>query len=69
MLPFSKCPICGGEVVEKDVEKLLRGRVKLHPGTPSPGMNVRATQSRPVHGASPIQRALLRSAGTAGVPA
>lgn len=25
MLPFKKCPICGGEVVEKDVEKLLRG--------------------------------------------
>lgn len=25
MIPFSKCPICGGELVEKDVEKLLRG--------------------------------------------
>jgi YgiT-type zinc finger domain-containing protein len=25
MLPFDKCPICGGEVVEKEVEKLLRG--------------------------------------------
>ena len=25
MLPFEKCPICGNEVVEKDVEKLLRG--------------------------------------------
>lgn len=25
MLPFSKCPVCGGEVVEKEVEKLLRG--------------------------------------------
>jgi YgiT-type zinc finger domain-containing protein len=25
MLPFDKCPVCGGEVVEKDVEKLLRG--------------------------------------------
>lgn len=23
--PFEKCPICGGEVVEKEVEKLLRG--------------------------------------------
>jgi len=23
--PFEKCPICGGELVEKDVEKLLRG--------------------------------------------
>lgn len=22
---FSKCPVCGGEVVEKIVEKLLRG--------------------------------------------
>lgn len=25
MIPFSKCPICGGELVEKGVEKLLRG--------------------------------------------
>jgi YgiT-type zinc finger domain-containing protein len=25
MLPFSKCPVCGGEVVAKEVEKLLRG--------------------------------------------
>ena len=25
MLPFDKCPMCGGEMVEKDVEKLLRG--------------------------------------------
>jgi len=27
MLPFDKCPVCGGEVVEKEVEKLLRGGV------------------------------------------
>jgi len=25
MLPFKECPVCGGEVVEKEVEKLLRG--------------------------------------------
>ncbi|NIS38758.1 YgiT-type zinc finger protein [Candidatus Saccharibacteria bacterium] len=25
MKPFNKCPICGNEVVEKEVEKLLRG--------------------------------------------
>ena len=25
MTPFEKCPICGGELVEKQVEKLLRG--------------------------------------------
>lgn len=25
MKPFEKCPVCGGEVVEKEVEKLLRG--------------------------------------------
>ncbi len=25
MIPFKKCPICGGEVIEKKVEKLLRG--------------------------------------------
>ena len=25
MLPFSKCPVCGGEMIEKEVEKLLRG--------------------------------------------
>jgi YgiT-type zinc finger domain-containing protein len=27
MLPFERCPVCGGEVVEKNVEKLLRGGV------------------------------------------
>ena len=27
MLPFDKCPVCGGEVVEKEVEKLLRGGI------------------------------------------
>jgi YgiT-type zinc finger domain-containing protein len=27
MMPFSKCPVCGGELVEKEVEKLLRGGV------------------------------------------
>ena len=25
MMPFEKCPVCNGEVVEKEVEKLLRG--------------------------------------------
>lgn len=25
MLPFNKCPVCGGEMAEKNVEKLLRG--------------------------------------------
>lgn len=25
MTPFEKCPVCGGQVVEKEVEKLLRG--------------------------------------------
>ncbi|MEW5717684.1 MAG: YgiT-type zinc finger protein [Chloroflexota bacterium] len=25
MAPFEKCPVCGGELVEKEVEKLLRG--------------------------------------------
>ena len=25
MLPFEKCPVCGGDMVEKEVEKLLRG--------------------------------------------
>lgn len=27
MLPFDECPVCGGEMVEKQVEKLLRGGV------------------------------------------
>jgi YgiT-type zinc finger domain-containing protein len=27
MLPFKQCPVCGGEVVIKEVEKLLRGGV------------------------------------------
>ncbi|MEW6326840.1 MAG: YgiT-type zinc finger protein [Thermodesulfobacteriota bacterium] len=25
MMPFNKCPVCGGELMEKEVEKLLRG--------------------------------------------
>ena len=25
MLPFDTCPVCGGEIIEKKVEKLLRG--------------------------------------------
>ena len=25
MIAFQKCPVCGGEIVEKEVEKLLRG--------------------------------------------
>jgi len=25
--PFEKCPVCGGELVEKEVEKLLKGGV------------------------------------------
>jgi len=25
MMPFQRCPICGGDLVEKEVEKLLRG--------------------------------------------
>ena len=27
MIPFRKCPVCGGEMVEKTVEKLLRGGI------------------------------------------
>jgi YgiT-type zinc finger domain-containing protein len=27
MMPFPKCPVCGGEMVEKEVEKLLRGGI------------------------------------------
>lgn len=36
MKPFEKCPICGGELVEKEVEKLLRG------GTHTAVLQVRA---------------------------
>lgn len=25
VMPFEQCPVCGGELVEKEVEKLLRG--------------------------------------------
>lgn len=25
MVPFEKCPICGGDLVDKKVEKLVRG--------------------------------------------
>ena len=27
MKPFDRCPVCGGELVEKEVEKLLKGGV------------------------------------------
>lgn len=27
MIPFKKCPVCGGELLEKEVEKLLRGGI------------------------------------------
>jgi len=27
MRPFEKCPVCGGELVEKEVEKIIRGGV------------------------------------------
>ena len=27
MMPFEHCPVCGGELVSKEVEKLLRGGV------------------------------------------
>ena len=33
MLPFKKCPVCGGEVIEKEVEKLLRGGQHTAKGT------------------------------------
>ena len=29
MIPFDTCPVCGGEVVVKQTEKLLRGGVNL----------------------------------------
>ena len=29
MKPFEKCPVCGGELAEKEVEKLLRGGVHV----------------------------------------
>ena len=25
MTPLDKCPVCGGEIVEREVEKILRG--------------------------------------------
>jgi len=29
MKTFEKCPVCGGELVEKEVEKLLRGGIHI----------------------------------------
>ena len=29
MMPFDKCPVCSGEVVTKQTEKLLRGGVNF----------------------------------------
>jgi len=31
MKPLDKCPVCGGELVEKEVEKLLKGGERLYP--------------------------------------
>lgn len=36
MIPFDKCPVCGGQVVEKEVDKILRG------GTDTAAVRVRA---------------------------
>ncbi len=27
MMPFEKCPICDGELIEKEVEKILKGGI------------------------------------------
>jgi hypothetical protein len=27
MIPFDECPVCGGELLGKNVEKLLRGEI------------------------------------------
>lgn len=27
MMPFEKCPVCGSKMIEKEVEKLLRGGI------------------------------------------
>lgn len=29
MMPFPKCPICGGDLIEKEVTKLLRGGINI----------------------------------------
>ena len=29
VMPFDKCPVCGGNLVEKSVEKLLRGGIHV----------------------------------------
>lgn len=29
MLTFKKCPICGGDMAEKEVEKLLQGNTNV----------------------------------------
>jgi YgiT-type zinc finger domain-containing protein len=29
MMPLNKCPVCGGEMVVKEVEKLLRGGIHV----------------------------------------
>lgn len=37
MVPFKKYPVCGGELVEKDVEKLLRGGIHTAVRLSTPG--------------------------------
>ncbi|MBM3234903.1 YgiT-type zinc finger protein [Candidatus Poribacteria bacterium] len=29
MMPFEKCPVCGGELLEKEAEKLLKGGIHV----------------------------------------
>ncbi|MCD4785212.1 MAG: YgiT-type zinc finger protein [Candidatus Eremiobacteraeota bacterium] len=29
MKPFERCPVCGGELIDKNVEKLLRGGIHV----------------------------------------
>lgn len=38
MLPFRECPVCGGEIVSKQVEKLLRGGVNSRGDSASGGV-------------------------------
>ena len=38
MKPFSKCPTCGGAMIEKEVEKLLRGGVNFASVTVNAGV-------------------------------
>ena len=64
MMPFQRCPVCGGELIEKQVEKLLRGGVHTAaitvPAEVCLGCGERLYSEQTVHRFEEIRRKLER---------